>query len=61
MEASARLVADCKAVLVTQIGDCGVARLEEQNILPFEADDIVADALRQLADRPELFVPVPVA
>jgi len=55
MEASARLVADCRAVLITQIGDCGVARLEEQKILPFETDDTVADALRQLAERPELF------
>ncbi len=57
MEASARLVADCRAVLVSQIGDCGVVGLEEQNILPFETGDTVADGLRQLAARPDLFAP----
>jgi hypothetical protein len=38
-----------------QIGDCDVARQEEQNILPLETDDTVADAPDELAERPELF------
>jgi len=60
MQASAALVADCKAVLVVQIGDCGVARLAEHHILPFETEDKVEVALRLLAESADLYAHGPV-
>ena len=61
MEASAALVADCQAVLVAQIGDCGVARLSERGILAFETDDTVEFALQQLAESPHVLAAEPPA
>jgi len=59
MEASAALVADCKAVLVAQIGDRAVKRLAGHGILAFETDDAVYVALRLLAESPHLPAPEP--
>jgi nitrogen fixation protein NifB len=50
MDVSVDLVADCRAVVVAKIGECGVNRLTELGILAFETDDAVETALRELAD-----------
>jgi nitrogen fixation protein NifB len=50
MDVSVDLVADCRAVVVAKIGECGVNRLTELGILAFETDDPVETAVRELAD-----------
>jgi nitrogen fixation protein NifB len=49
MERSAALVADCRAVLVARIGECGVDRLAERGIEAFEVTGPIQTALRRLA------------
>ncbi len=49
LDLSVDLVADCKAVIVAKIGECGVNRLDALGILAFETDDSVAAAVRELA------------
>ena len=49
MERSAALVADCQAVLVARIGECGVDRLAERGIEAFELPGPIEAALRRLA------------
>ena len=48
MERSARLVADCQAVLVARIGECGVDRLAERGIEAFELPGPIETALWQV-------------
>jgi nitrogen fixation protein NifB len=50
MDVSVDLVADCRAVVVAKIGECGVNRLTALGILAFETDDAVATAVQELAD-----------
>ncbi len=50
MERSARLVADCQAVLVAQIGECGVDRLAERGIEAFELPGPIETALRHVTE-----------
>lgn len=50
MDASVGLVADCRAVVVARIGECGVNRLAALGILAFETEDRVDMALRELFD-----------
>lgn len=49
MDASVALVADCRAVVVTRIGECALGRLGQFGILAFEGDDPVADVITELA------------
>jgi nitrogen fixation protein NifB len=50
MDVSVDLVADCRAVVVARIGECGVNRLNALGILAFESDDAVDTAVRELAE-----------
>lgn len=50
MDVSVELVADCKAVIVARIGECGIDRLTALGILAFETEDAVDTAVRELAD-----------
>jgi nitrogen fixation protein NifB len=50
MDVSVDLVADCRAVVVARIGECGLNRLTELGILAFESDDAVSTAVRELAE-----------
>jgi nitrogen fixation protein NifB len=50
MDVSVDLVADCRAVVVARIGECGLNRLAELGILAFESDDAVTTAVRELAE-----------
>jgi nitrogen fixation protein NifB len=50
MDVSVDLVADCRAVVVARIGECGVNRLTALGILAFESDDAVDSAVRELAE-----------
>jgi nitrogen fixation protein NifB len=50
MDISVELVADCRAVVVARIGECGVNRLTALGILAFETDDAVDTAVRELAE-----------
>ncbi|UYO41912.1 dinitrogenase iron-molybdenum cofactor biosynthesis protein [Rhodopseudomonas palustris] len=50
LDVSVDLVADCRAVVVAKIGECGVNRLAELNILAFETDDTVDSVVRELAE-----------
>lgn len=50
MDVSVDLVADCRAVVVARIGECGLNRLTALGILAFESDDAVDTALLELAD-----------
>jgi nitrogen fixation protein NifB len=50
MERSARLVADCQAVLVARIGECGVDRLAERGIEAYELPGPIETALRQMTE-----------
>ena len=56
MDASVALVADCRAVLVSRLGECAINRLAKLGILAFETDDRVDDALRELSAFDGLFV-----
>lgn len=49
MDASVALVADCRAVVVTRIGECALGRLSQLGILAFEGDDRIADVVAELA------------
>jgi predicted Fe-Mo cluster-binding NifX family protein len=49
MERSAANVADCQAVLVARIGECGIERLAERGIEAFEVSGPIETALRRLA------------
>ena len=55
MDASVALVADCRAVVVAQIGECALNRLDKLGILAFETDDPVDATVRQLAGYAGLF------
>ncbi len=55
MDASVALVADCRAVLVSRLGECAINRLSKLGILAFETDDRVDDALRELSAFDGLF------
>ncbi|SCM76920.1 Dinitrogenase iron-molybdenum cofactor biosynthesis protein [uncultured Pleomorphomonas sp.] len=55
MDASVALVADCRAVVVSRLGECAINRLSRLGILAFETDDRVDDALRELAAFDGLF------
>ncbi len=55
MDASVALVADCRAVVVAQIGECALNRLDKLGILAFETDDPVDATVRQLAGYAALF------
>ncbi len=48
LDVSVDLVADCAAVVVAQIGECGVNRLSALGILAFETDDAVDTVIREL-------------
>ncbi|TBW39560.1 dinitrogenase iron-molybdenum cofactor biosynthesis protein [Siculibacillus lacustris] len=50
MDRSVELVADCRAVVVTRIGDCALTRLNKLGVLAFESDESVAATLAELAD-----------
>jgi nitrogen fixation protein NifB len=50
LDLSVELVADCRAVVVARIGECGVNRLSALGILAFETDDAVETAVRELAE-----------
>jgi nitrogen fixation protein NifB len=50
MDVSVDLVADCKAVIVARIGECGVNRLTALGILAFETEDAVETAVRELTE-----------
>ncbi|MBI5132702.1 MAG: dinitrogenase iron-molybdenum cofactor biosynthesis protein [Rhodopseudomonas palustris] len=50
MDESVELVADCRAVIVARIGECGVDRLTALGILAFETEDAVDSAVRELAE-----------
>ncbi|MCG6203441.1 dinitrogenase iron-molybdenum cofactor biosynthesis protein [Rhodopseudomonas sp. HC1] len=50
MDESVELVADCSAVIVARIGECGVNRLTALGILAFETEDAVDTAVRELAE-----------
>jgi len=50
MDVSVDLVSDCRAVLVTRIGECAVNRLDALGILAFETEDAVEQALAELAE-----------
>jgi nitrogen fixation protein NifX len=49
MDASVASVADCRAVVVAQIGECALNRLDKLGILAFETDDPVDATVRQLS------------
>lgn len=55
MDASVALIADCKAVVVSRLGECAINRLTKLGILAFETDDTVDDTVRQLAAFDGLF------
>lgn len=55
MDASVALIADCKAVVVSRLGECAIIRLTKLGILAFETDDTVDDTVRQLAAFDGLF------
>ena len=55
MDASVALIADCKAVVVSRLGECAINRLTKLGILAFETDDTVGDTVRQLAAFDGLF------
>ena len=55
MDASVALVADCRAVVVSRLGECAINRLTRLGILAFETDDTVDDTLRQLGRFDGLF------
>ncbi|WP_053239773.1 NifB/NifX family molybdenum-iron cluster-binding protein [Pleomorphomonas koreensis] len=55
MDASVTLIADCKAVVVSRLGECAINRLTRLGILAFETDDTVDDTVRQLAAFDGLF------
>lgn len=55
MDASVALIADCKAVVVSRLGECAINRLTRLGILAFETDDRVDDTLRQLSAFDGLF------
>jgi nitrogen fixation protein NifB len=57
MDVSVELVADCRAVVVARIGECGVNRLTALGILAFETDDAVDTAVRELAESAILLEP----
>lgn len=61
MDASVALIADCKAVVVSRLGECAINRLTKLGILAFETDDTVDDTVRQLAAFDGLFVSEAVA
>ena len=61
MDASVALVADCRAVVVSRLGECAINRLTKLGILAFETDDTVDDTVRQLAAFDGLFVSEAVA
>jgi nitrogen fixation protein NifB len=50
LDVSVELIADCRAVVVARIGECGVNRLSALGILAFETDDAVETAVRELAE-----------
>lgn len=50
LDVSVDLVADCRAVVVAKIGECGLNRLNALGILAFETDDTVDTVVRELAD-----------
>jgi nitrogen fixation protein NifB len=49
MERSASLVADCQAVVVARIGECGIERLAERGIEAFEVSGPIETALQRVA------------
>lgn len=55
MDASVALVSDCRAVVVSRLGECAINRLTRLGILAFETDDRVDDTLRQLSAFDGLF------
>ena len=55
MDASVASVADCRAVVVAQIGECALNRLDRLGILAFETEDSVDTAVRQLSGYAPLF------
>ncbi|WP_370674674.1 NifB/NifX family molybdenum-iron cluster-binding protein [Pleomorphomonas sp. PLEO] len=61
MDASVALIADCKAVVVSRLGECAINRLTKLGILAFETDDTVDDTVRQLAAFDGLFTAEAVA
>ncbi|MFC0243765.1 NifB/NifX family molybdenum-iron cluster-binding protein [Rhodopseudomonas telluris] len=48
LDVSVDLVADCRAVVVAKIGECGINRLNALGILVFETDDTVDAVVREL-------------
>lgn len=50
MDVSVELVADCRAVVVAKIGECGLNRLTELGVLAFETDDSLDVVLHELGD-----------
>lgn len=61
MDASVALIADCRAVVVSRLGECAINRLARLGILAFETDDTVDDTVRQLAAFDTLFATEAVA
>jgi len=57
MDASVAAVADCRAVVVAQIGECALNRLDRLGILAFETDDPVDATVRQLGRYAGLYEP----
>lgn len=55
MDASVATVADCRAVVVSRLGECAINRLTKLSILAFETDDTVPETLRELAAFDDLF------
>ena len=54
LDVSVDLVADCRAVVVARIGECGLNRLNALGILAFETDDMIDLVVRELAASPLL-------
>jgi predicted Fe-Mo cluster-binding NifX family protein len=50
MDRSVELVADCRAVVVSKIGDCAIGRLTALGVLAFESDEPVTRTLAELAE-----------
>jgi predicted Fe-Mo cluster-binding NifX family protein len=55
MDASVATVADCRAVVVAQLGECALTRLTKLGILAFETEDTIGETLRQLAEYEALY------
>ena len=55
MDVSVAAVADCRALVVAQIGECALTRLGKLGILAFETEDPVDETVRQLSGYAALF------